>query len=238
MAIYFIPGLGGNAYHAQEFLEALPVKATVLELPLDKQYLENLPALHAWFEQHVDLSDEVVLIGHSIGADIVAYLASRYDRVSKAILLDGAIWTEEVLGDVDDEVVQALAYWDQTCFPSLEEAIAIEKAEAPYWSRALEKAVEASLVKTETGYRLSLSREGLPYLLRLRRKLLGAIQKLSPDCTLLIVPDLGEETPAFKQGLLAALPAGIEVQKVADCGHSLYTEKPRQVARLVTDFLT
>lgn len=59
---------------------------------------------------------------------------------------------------------------------------------------------------------------------------LASISKVS---TYLVTPRIDEKTPDWKKEALADLPQHVNWLQVADCGHSLYTEKPKEIAELI-----
>ena len=87
MAYYFIGGLGCNVYYPQDFFKVL--KLPIVYLDLYGQEILQEADLEEWFALQVDLTEEVTLIAHSLGADFAVYLASVFPSVKKLILLDG-----------------------------------------------------------------------------------------------------------------------------------------------------
>ncbi|WP_303975524.1 alpha/beta fold hydrolase [Streptococcus merionis] len=233
---YFIPGLGGNRSHAQDLFEELPFEVQFLSLPTAKDLI-SAEDLRRWFEKRVDLSGDIVLIGHSIGGDLAAYLANQYQQITKLVLLDGGIWSDEVLPEIESEITDMRAYLKQTRFDSLDAAVAAEKESSIFWSSDQEEAVKASLVWDGHAYRLNLSATDIEALLRSRRDWLGAIQSLSDKLVLLVIPDLGDETPEFKAKVLETVPDFVHRCAISEVGHGLYTENPHQVARIIEQFL-
>ena len=86
MAYYFIGGLGCNVYYPQDFLTALELPIVYLDLYC--QEIRQEADLEEWFVLQVDLTQEMTLIAHSLGADFAVYLASVFPSVKKLILLD------------------------------------------------------------------------------------------------------------------------------------------------------
>ena len=69
MTYYFIGGLGCNVYYPQDFFTAL--KLPIVYLDLYGQEIRQEADLEEWFALQVDLTEEVTLIAHSLGSDLV-----------------------------------------------------------------------------------------------------------------------------------------------------------------------
>ncbi|MDK6276021.1 hypothetical protein QP116_09880, partial [Pseudoglutamicibacter cumminsii] len=76
MKAYFIGGLGCNCYYPQDFFNVLSFPVTYLDMydsRLEEQLI-SLQALKDWFMAQVDMDDDILLIAHSLGADLAVYL--------------------------------------------------------------------------------------------------------------------------------------------------------------------
>lgn len=102
--IFFINGFGGGREDALELRDLLEEKGydfTYLDLP--GQYgakdiiLNDFEELLAYFEGYFP-DEEIILMGHSIGAEISAYLSTRLTQIERVIMLDGGILTNEDVG--------------------------------------------------------------------------------------------------------------------------------------------
>ena len=52
---------------------------------------------------------------------------------------------------------------------------------------------------------------------------------------ILFIPRVNQSTPIWKQNALKNIPDFIDILEVSGCGHSLYTEKPKEIAALLKD---
>ncbi|GGE37675.1 alpha/beta fold hydrolase [Streptococcus himalayensis] len=235
MKVYFIGGLGCNSFYPQDLLLELPFEVAYIDLYQEATlpFLENLETLALWFEKQVDLSEDVLLIAHSLGADLAVALAARY-KTLHLILVDGGFLDMGKLCSLEEELAEARMYLEHTCYESLEQVIEEEKEAAPFWTENLEQAVRTSYIYDQSlsVFRLNLSFSLVKALLRLRRQVFGLLSEVV-NPSLLILPELGKETPNWKKEALALLPEKVRVVELADCGHSLYTEKPREVGEII-----
>nr|WP_281346984.1 alpha/beta hydrolase [Streptococcus ovuberis] len=194
-------------------------------------------AVRGWFEEQVNLEEEMVLIGHSIGGDLAAYLACHYVQVKGLLLLDGGFYNMDNIQTLEQELAEAEQFLKETQFDSLEVAIAQEQCQASFWSENLDRVVAESLVERNGKFKLNLELAIVLNLLRLRRQFQGAIHLLDGLPVHLYLPDLGEETPEFKKEALDQLPIDVEVTYLSGCGHSMYTDAPHHVAQVVGLFI-
>ena len=79
--VYFLGGLGSNQFHSQDLVNALPFPVIFLDLPghgtARDTIVKNKDDLITWFSNNVNLESSIILIGHSFGASLSAFLASR-----------------------------------------------------------------------------------------------------------------------------------------------------------------
>ncbi|MEW4354063.1 alpha/beta hydrolase [Streptococcus pneumoniae] len=235
MQAYFIGGLGCNVYYPQDLMAELPFEIKYVDLYHDSvfPFLESMETFAAWFEKKVDISEDIFLIAHSLGADLAVALAARYECVH-LVLLDGGFLDMDKICSLEDELSGAKFYLEQTRFESLEKAVEVEKASSLFWTEHLEKAVRNSYVYDEVSqsFALNFSFDLVKSLLHLRRQVFGQIDKIAGS-VLLLIPALDEDTPAWKKEALSTLPSHVRICEVRDTGHSLYTEKPKEVASII-----
>ena len=233
---FFIGGLGSNFYHAKDFIEELDEKVVFLN-----PYIENIKNeedLRNWFENEIKDFEEVYLIGHSLGGDLARYLASQFSQVTKLVLLDGGYLNLDKIMSLEDELADTEDYFRQQVFTVLEEVIASEKSQSSYWSKNLEESVRKSYrYNSETKeFELNLDLEKILNLLRLRRSIKSFETNLESKDVLFIAPVYKEE-PEWRKEALSQLPSNFEVTMLENCGHELYTQKPREIAKLINDWI-
>lgn len=234
MKIYFLGGLGCNAYHPLDFFEQVGLPIQYLDL-YGLEAIQGKEELLAWFGQIAVLTQDVVLIGHSLGADFAAYLASHYKQVRHIILLDGGFLDMEAICPLEQELAEAQAYLEQETYPSLEAAVEHEKEQAAYWSSNLEKASRASWTYDEerNQWKLALSWPAVSNLLQLRRQVYGSLSQLADRDLDLLIPQGSEDMPEWRRQALDSLPDFVQLTQVPDCSHQMHLDRPAEIGRLV-----
>ena len=233
---FFIGGLGSNFYHAKDFIEELDEKVVFLN-----PYIENIKNeedLRNWFKNEIKDLDEVYLIGHSLGGDLGRYLASQFSQVTKLVLLDGGYLNLDEIMTLDDELTDTKNYFRKQVFTDIEEVIVSEKSQYSYWSKNLEEAVRNSYrynSKTKE-FELNLDLDKILNLLRLRRIIKPFKTNLDSKVVLFIAP-IYQEEPEWRKEALSQLPSNFDITMLEDCGHELYTQKPREIAKIINDWI-
>ena len=233
---FFIGGLGSNCYHAKDFIEELDEKVLILNPYIEN--LENEEDLLNWFKNEIKDLEEVYLIGHSLGGDLACYLGSQFSQVTKLVLLDGGYLNLDEIMPLEDELTDTKDYFRQQVFTDMEEVIASEKSQSSYWSKNLEEAVKNSYrynSKTKE-FELDLDLEKVLNLLRLRRVIRPYETNLESKDVLFIAPVYQEE-PEWRKEALSQLPSNFDITMLEDCGHELYTQKPREIAKIINDWI-
>ena len=233
---FFIGGLGSNCYHAKDFIEELDEKVLFLNPYIEN--LQNEEDLLNWFKNEIKDLEEVYLIGHSLGGDLGRYLASQFSQVNKLVLLDGGYLNLDEIMTLDDELVDTNGYFSQQVFTDIAEVIASEKSQSSYWSKNLEEAARNSYrynSKTKE-FELDLDLEKVLNLLRLRRVIKPYDANLDSKDVLFIVPVYKEE-PEWRKEALSQLPSNFDITMLENCGHELYTQKPREIAKIINDWI-
>ncbi|WP_048800109.1 alpha/beta hydrolase [Streptococcus constellatus] len=239
MKAYFIGGLGCNRFYPQDFFDSLHFPVVYLDMYDSKlkERLTSLQALKDWFVAQVDMEDDILLIAHSLGADLAVYLTSVYDNIMHLVLLDGGYIDMDKICPLNVEIEDALNYLQTNTYRNLEGAIIAEKQNATVWSENIERAVKKSFVFDEVQryWHLNLSEILLTRLLTIRRQTTGKLSLLQNRNVILFIPRVNQSTPIRKQNALKNIPDFIDILEVSGCGHSLYTEKPKEIAALLRD---
>ena len=233
---FFIGGLGSNFYHAKDFIEELDEKVSFLNPYIEN--FKNKQDLISWFKNEIKDLEEVYLIGHSLGGDLGRYLASQFSQVNKLVLLDGGYLNLDEIMTLDDELVDTKDYFSQQVFTDIEEVIVSEKSQYSYWSKNLEEAVRNSYrynSKTKE-FELNLDLDKIINLLRLRRSIKPFEINLDSTDVLFIAPVYQEE-PKWRKEALSQLPSNFDITMLENSGHELYTQKPREIAKLINDWI-
>ena len=234
--IYFIGGLGSNYYHAKDFIEELNGNVVFLNPYIEN--LQNEEDLQNWFKNEIKDLEEVYLIGHSLGGDLSRYVASQFSQVTKLVLLDGGYLNLDEIMTLDDELMDTKDYFRKQVFTDIEEVIASEKSQSSYWSKSLDEAVRYSYrynIITKK-FELDLDLEKVLNLLSLRRVIKPYETNLDSKDVLFITPVYKEE-PEWRKEELSQLPLNFNITMLEDCGHELYTQKPREIAKIINDWI-
>ena len=234
---FFIGGLGSNFYHAKDFIEELDGKVAFLNPYIEN--FKNKQDLINWFENEIKDLEEVYLIGHSLGGDLARYLSSQFSQITKLVLLDGGYLNLDKIMPLEDELADTKGYFRQQVFSNIEEVIASEKSQSSYWSKNLEEAVRKSYrynSKTKE-FELNLDLEKILNLLRLRRVIKPFEINIDSKDVLFIAP-IYQEEPEWRKEELSQLPSNFKVTMLENCGHELYTQKPREIAKLINDWIS
>lgn len=129
--VFFLSGLGSNQYHSQDLLNALPFPVIFLDLPghgtARDTVVKNKDDLITWFSKNVNKEEPTILIGHSFGASLAAFLTSRIKNIQQVILLDGAYMDIHQLGSLEDELYETSQFLENTTYSTIEAAIQEEK---------------------------------------------------------------------------------------------------------------
>ena len=233
---FFIGGLGSNCYHAKDFIEELDETVKYLNPYIEN--FKNKQDLISWFKNEIKDLEEVYLIGHSLGGDLSRYLASQFSQVTKLVLLDGGYLNLDEIMSLDDELVDTKGYFSQQVFIDIEEVIASEKSQSSYWSKNLEEAVKNSYrynSKTKE-FELDLDIEKVLNLLSLRRVIKPYETNLDSKDVLFIAPVYQEE-PEWRKEALSQLPSNFDITMLENYSHELYTQKPREIAKIINDWI-
>ena len=233
---FFIGGLGGNFYHAKDFIEELDENIIFLNPYIEN--FKNKQALLNWFKNEIKDLEEVYLIGHSLGGDLARYLGSQFSQVTKLVLLDGGYLNLDEIMPLEDELADTKGYFSQQVFTDMEEVIASEKSQSSYWSKNLEEAVRNSYrynSKTKE-FELNLDLDRILNLLSLRRVIKPYDANLDSKDVLFIAPVYKEE-PEWRKEACSQLPSNFDIIMLENCGHELYTQKPKEIAKLINDWI-
>ena len=194
MKAYFIGGLGCNCYYPQDFFNALSFPVTYLDIydsRLEEQLI-SLQALKDWFMAQVDMDDDILLIAHSLGADLAVYLTSVYDKITHLVLLDGGYINMDKICPLNVEIEDSLNYLQTSVYESLKKAVITEKQSSAVWSEDLERAAKESFVfdKVQKHWHLSLSKKLMTHLLTIRRQAFRNLSFLKNKNEILFIPEI------------------------------------------------
>lgn len=236
MQFYFIGGLGGNSYHLAPLIEELGFPVTFLDPYRELIQTEN--DLRAWFQGQIGQTEEICLLGHSLGGDLARYLAAEFPQIRALILLDGGYLDMEKILPLEEELEGTASFMKQQVFATLEEAVLSELGDGAALTPIERKAVEASYRWNPVieQYELNLDLEKVMALLRLRRQM-KTYQIPLADLPVLFIGPRYQEEPEWRKEALEQLDPKIKQVLLEGLGHELYTEAPEIVAREINNWL-
>ena len=241
--IYLLPGLGANHYDVDDFVQYLPVPVKILDLPghgrnFDRS-LTSQEDLKSWFGCQMDWSEEVILLGHSLGADLALILATSFPQISKVILLEGGFLDMEKICSLDEELAGIDAHFHACRYSDLQEAVAEEKSQSRIWSSQMEHAAKERYTwnPQQSCYELALNPSTIKQLLRIRRQAGLSLTDLQDREVLLILSDMGVSTPYWRREAERSIPNFVRLEKIPQAGHLIYQDQPKVVAGKMMDFL-
>ena len=229
MQFYFIGGLGGNSYHLAPLIEKLGFPVTFLDPYREMIQTEN--DLRAWFQGQISQTEEICLLGHSLGGDLARYLAAEFPQIRALILLDGGYLDMEKILSLEEELEGTASFMKQQVFATLEEAVLSELGIGADPTPIARKAVEASYRWNSASeqYELNLDLEKVLALLRLRRQM-KTYQIPLADLPVLFIGPRYQEEPEWRKEALKQLDPQIKQVLLEGLGHELYTEAPKAIA--------
>ena len=83
---------------------------------------------------------------------------------------------------------------------------------------------------------MNLDLEKILNLLRLRRSIKPFKTNLDSKDVLFIAP-IYQEEPEWRKEALSQLPLNFDITMLENCGHELYTQKPREIAKLINNWI-
>ena len=236
MQYYFIGGLGSNRYHLAPLIENLGFPVTFLDPYREMIQTEN--DLRAWFQGQISQTEEICLLGHSLGGDLARYLAAEFPQIRALILLDGGYLDMEKILPLEEELEGTASFMQQQVFATLEEAVLSELGDGADPTPIARKAVEASYRWNPASeqYELNLDLEKVMALLRLRRQI-KTYQIPLADLPVLFIGPWYQEEPEWRKEALKQLDPQIKQVLLEGLGHELYTEAPQTIAKEVNNWL-
>ncbi len=178
-----------------------------------------------------------MLIAHSLGADLAVYLTSVYDKITHLVLLDGGYINMDKICPLNVEIEDSLNYLQTSVYESLKKAVITEKQSSAVWSENLERGTKESFVfdKVQKHWHLSLSEKLMTHLLAIRRQAFRDLSFLKNKNVILFIPEINQETPIWEKRAIQTIPNFLNLIEMTSCSHSLYMEKPKEIAALLED---
>lgn len=245
--LIFFHGMGGSGLSFGEFSKYLANDFYIISLDLpghgEAKKLENeedyLPSnlvkhLH---EQIAKLNiSTFYLAGFSWGAHIATFYASTYpNEVKGLILLDGGyIQNKNLPTTLEEEIADMETFYNDVRFPSWEAFLEEEKSEVEAWIPELEASSRAMVVEKDGEIRLKVTPDTTKALLK--GIYAEETEKVLPNVTcpvLLLTATMPEQLKELREKEIQAFQQMVPnavVHSIPNTSHSLYAEKPKEVA--------
>ncbi|WP_085521914.1 alpha/beta fold hydrolase [Tuberibacillus sp. Marseille-P3662] len=250
--LFFLHGMGSTGLSFGELAQYLMADFHVVSIDLPGHgHREALPAEQDYqptcmVEQLMETvqelgQSEVYLIGHSWGAHLALYFASKYPEwVKGLVLLDGGYLQHDDRPDasLQKDLEQVEVFYDSVRFPSWEAFIESEKAELPRWSETLEAASRSQVIEKDGEIRLAASPYTCQALIKgIYEDPIETVFRKIKSPLLLIRSTLPEDMEGLRKRavnrLQAAIP-GAEVQVIVDATHDIYRDAPEETAERIS----
>ncbi|MEY9976894.1 alpha/beta fold hydrolase [Lysinibacillus sp. RC79] len=252
--LIFLHGLGSTGLAFGELAKHLPEYHTVsFDLP-GHGYAKALEEEKAYFPSNLieDIEETInqqlgntshYLIGHSFGADLALHYAAKYPkRIKGIILLDGGYLSPQDLGmTLENELQSIEQFCDEVRFSSWDVFFESEKEELSRWSEELEEASRAQVKEQDGEIRLTISTfTGQSIIKGIYAEPVTDIVERVLCPTLLIRATKPSELESTRKKSIQILQTSIknlDIEPIADAGHDIFREAPKDVAKKIRTWL-
>ncbi|MDJ1110501.1 alpha/beta hydrolase [Macrococcus caseolyticus] len=245
--IFFIGGLGSNIMYIYDLQKQIQgCKIHYIDLPghgLNYNVnINNLSDLITWFKDEIDEDnlEDITIIGHSLGADLLAYLSTHIKSIKNVILLDGGIFNlSELDYSIDDEIIDTQNFIKDFSYDNLKNYIEKEKFDYKIWTENIERATIAKVVYDlkQNTYKLNINERNVLNLLKLRRNIkLPLFNHLMDKNVLVLIPQ--EQPDMILKLKLEKLENNSKYKVISDCGHDIHVDNPKEVGEQIIDFIS
>lgn len=244
--IYFLGGLGSNKLFTKDLERTLEnIKLKQIDLPgLGGEYdveVNNIEDLLQWFESKVDIKENFILMGHSLGADLVLLLKHHISYTKRIILLDGGIVNlDDFEYSLKNEVEDLINFVDSSEYSTLDEYLIKEKEDYIIWTKNILRASIAKMVfnLNKQKYCLSINVDKTINLLKLRRQVKRSYLKmLNNEDTLILLPEnQSKEIEEYKKNIIEN-ECNLDYKLVEKSGHDIYIDNPKEVGEIINEWV-
>lgn len=248
--VYFLSGLDSNRLYLNDLIKYMP-KYHIKQIDLPGHgtsydiRINNLNELEQWFLKEIDnQGKEIILIGHSLGADIASYLATRLKNIGKLILLDGGLINLSELGySLEQELKDTENFLETEKYTHLSDFIDHEKEDYKIWTTNLEKASVAKMKYnlSEQKYEISLNSVNAKQLLALRRQIsFPTFKDLTLTGVLVLIPEKQDNSIiTLKKTIIDKYNVDNMTHAIVpNSGHDIYLDNPKEVGKIINDWLS
>ena len=245
--ILFLSGLGSHRLFLKELNNQLDnLNLVQIDLPghgLNLDVIVNdLNELVEWFKTEMKIYDneELTIVGHSLGADLLSYLCIKVPQIKNIILLDGGLFNLEDLDYSSEvEIKDTTNHLENFQFKNLDEFIESEKDAYKTWNQNL---LEASIARmtfnlNKQVYELNINEHSILKLLKIRRQInLPTFNQLIDRNILVLLPQ--EQDQFILDMKIKNIPSHIHCKTISDSGHDIYIDNPVKVRKEIKSWLS
>lgn len=244
--IYFLGGLGSNKLFTKDLEANLKnIELKQIDLPgIGGEYnveVNNISDLLEWFDSKIDIKEDFILMGHSLGADIVLLLKHHISYIKKIILLDGGIVSlDDFEYSLKNEIADFINFVDSSEYSSLDEYLLNEKEDYMFWTKNIKRASVAKMIfnLNKQKYCLSINIDATINLLKLRRQNNRSYLKMlnSKDTLILLPENQSKEIEEYKINIIEN-ECNLNYKLVENSGHDIYIDNPEKVGEIISEWI-
>ncbi|PTJ70630.1 alpha/beta fold hydrolase [Mammaliicoccus sciuri] len=245
--ILFLSGLGSHRLFLKDLNNQLDnMNLVQIDLPghgLNLDVIVNdLNELVEWFKTEIKIYDneELTIVGHSLGADLLSYISIKAPQIKNLILLDGGLFNlEDLEYSSEIEIKDTKNHLENFQFKNLDDFIESEKDAYKTWNQYL---LEASTTKmtfnlNKQVYELNNNEHSILKLLKIRRQInLPTFNQLLDRNILVLLPQ--EQEQFILDMKIKNIPSHIHCKTISDSGHDIYIDNPVKVGKEIKSWLS
>lgn len=244
--LLFLSGLGSHRLFLEDLNNQLDnLNLVQIDLPghglnLDVS-VNDLNELVEWFKTEIKIYDneELTIVGHSLGADLLSYISIKVPQIKNIILLDGGLFNLEDLDYSSEvEIKDTKNHLENFHFKNLDEFIESEKDAYKTWNQNLLEASTARMTfnLNKHVYELNINELSILKLLKIRRQInLPTFNQLIDRNILVLLPQ--EQNQFILDMKIKNIPSHISCKTIPDSGHDIYIDNPVIVGEEIKSWL-
>ncbi|MEB7844375.1 alpha/beta hydrolase [Mammaliicoccus sciuri] len=244
--ILFLSGLGSHRLFLKDLNNQLDnMNLVQIDLPghgLNLDVIVNdLNELVEWFKTEIKIygNEELTIVRHSLGADLLSYLSIKVPQIKNIILLDGGLFNLEDLDYSSEvEIKDTKNNLENFQFKNLDEFVESEKDAYKTWNQNLLEASTARMTfnLNKQVYELNINEHSILKLLQVRRQIkLPTFNRLIDRNVLVLLPQ--EQDQIILDMKIKNIPSHIYCKTISDSGHDIYIDNPVTVGKEIKSWL-
>ncbi|MCD8835974.1 alpha/beta hydrolase [Mammaliicoccus sciuri] len=214
--ILFLSGLGSHRLFLKDLNNQLDnLNLVQIDLPghgLNLDVIVNdLNELVEWFKTEIKIygNEELSIMGHSLGADLLSYISIKVPQIKNIILLDGGLFNlEDLEYSSEVEIKDTKNHLENFQFKNLDEFIETEKDAYKTWNQNLLEASTARLT----------------------------FNQLIDRNIMVLLPQ--EQDQFILDMKIKNIPSHISCKTIPNSGHDIYIDNPVTVGKEIKSWLS